>query len=386
MRILFVGTKMQGYFIEEECLARKWTIDYVETTENMDLLNYENDILVAAMNGYDYVVYDTTSCITDAETIAYFIEKNRKSNGMKPIIVVTTLNAKNAIVSACINQNLSSFISKGSGTASDYKEQFIKIVTRYYENVGREELEKVENVVSKSLEKVKNTRTIGVAGTCRRIGTSTQAIQIAKYLKYKGYRACIIEMNSLMYPNTRSWINGEASELSYFEKIRTFLELKTVDKPFGYIQVEGVDIYYKPEKLKEICEKGYDFQIFDYGVYSGNAFNKAAFLKDDTQIFVGGADAAEIDYVCDILDNTAYKDSKIIFSFVNEQNREEIKSIFMEMKKSTQDCFFAEYTPDPYVLSNVEMFDRLFQLEDKKDETQAEESKKKKRKGLFGRK
>lgn len=382
MKILFVGTKMQGYFISEECKSRKWTLDYIETTENMELEKYLSDILAVGRNGYDYIVYDTTSCISDADVIAHTIASVVKSNNIKPIIIVNTLNAKNAVVAACINQSLRSFINKGSGTASDFKEQFVYNVTEFYEKVGREDVEEVAKEVTKSLERVKNTQTIGVAGACRRIGTTTQAIQIAKYLNYKGYRACIIEMNNIKYPNVRQQHNNASTELSFFEKTSLLLDLKIYDKSLGYIQVEGVDVYYKPDKLNEILEKGYDFQVFDYGVYFENAFNKAAFLKDDIQIFAAGFDVSELDYLIDILDNSSYKESKIIFSFVSEQNKSEVKSLLSDMNKDNKSFFFADYTPDPYILSNAGMLDDVFHLDSKAEE---KEVPKKKRKGFLGR-
>lgn len=384
MKILFVGTRLQGYYIEEEASSRGWKLDYVETSENMDLQDYQSDILAACINGYDFIIYDTTSCITEADILAYMIHKIRETNKIKPIVVVNTISEKNVVVAACINQQIRAFINKGSGTVTDHKEQFINNVTSYYENVGRSEVEEVETKVRRSNERTKNIRTIGVAGTCRRIGTTTQSLQIAKYLKYKGYKACVIEMNNIKYPNVRQRHNKAAAELSFFEKTKLFLETEIDEEELGYMRIDGVDIYYKPEKLSEICEKGYDFHIFDYGAYSHNAFNKTAFLKDEIQIIVAGSDIAEMDCVIDIADNSSYKDAKFIFSFTDEASRDDVKIVLNEFDGKDK-CFFAGYSPDPYTLTDYTMYDKLFKIEEKESENKTEEKGKAKKKGFLRR-
>ena len=173
------------------------------------------------------------------------------------------------------------------------KEQLIFCITGYYDKNEREDVQEIIEEQKKKEIRERSYKTIGVAGAIHRIGTTTQAIQMVKFLISKGYKACYIEVNETKYKNIL--IKQAEQYISYAEKVKIAFEVEKDDEELGFISYEKVDMLYKPDKLASI-EEEYDFYVYDYGTYSDRGFNKAAFLKDDITIFVTGANPTEIDY------------------------------------------------------------------------------------------
>lgn len=381
-RILFIGTKTKGYFIEEIVNSKKnegWRIDYLDFLTSLE--KNTNNILMETKEGYDYIVYDTEAFIEDADVIAESIYQIYNANGTTPIVMVSTLNEKNAVTRACLNKQIRDFISTGVGTTADLKEQFIKIISGFYDGNGREAVEQTEKAIQNRSEIVKNVNTIGVAGACHRIGTTTQAIQIVKYLTLLKYKACLVELNENKYEN-RLLSRVQKRELSFFEKTRLLMIVSNDDEKRGFIKHDGVDIFYKPELLPDIISEGYDYIVYDYGVYTDHGFNKTSFLKDDIQIFCVAANPAEVDYVFEVAENVSYKKSKFIFSFSKENDREDLKEVFSQFGDDR--AFFSDYTPDPYMLTNIKLYDGLLSIKENQKRKHDKENSSKK--GFFKRK
>ena len=102
----------------------------------------------------------------------------------------------------------------------------------------------------------------------------------------------------------------------------------------GIFKLEGVDMLYDREKISELVKKkqGYDFLIYDYGVYSDAGFNKLAYLKDDRQFFVVGAGVTELDTTKDVVQNVSYKDAKLIFTFTGEKDKDGVLEVMERIK------------------------------------------------------
>lgn len=380
MKLLFVGTKMQGYFIEEVSNANNWHLDYVETPENVEIENLLSQVVTKAVNVYDYIIYDVTSCLSEAEKIAEIVDRIRSVNGIKPILIVNSVNANNVVVRACLDRKISNFINRGAGTISDLKEELIFNVTELYDKSGREEVEEIQRELEKERINANQIRTIGVAGVCRRIGTTTQAVQITKYLATKGYEACLVEMNEIKYPNIRQSYNGKSANLSYIEMCYLGFKAERSDEEKGYVRIDGVDLFYKAERLHEILKLGYDFYVYDYGAYNEKYFNKTAFDKDEVQILVCGSDPCELDCLIPIVDNAGYNSAKLIFSFTDDENAKDICRLFEGLSSR---CFFTGDVRDPFSFSEdtKTFYDSLFDIE----ENETNLPKKEKKKKLFGR-
>lgn len=382
--ILFVGAKAKGYFIEEIVASKHsegWTIDYIEVLSGLE--RNIDKILIKSQKGYDYIVYDAVELADDADVIAETIRHIERSNGIKPIVMVSTINERNTLTAACIERGITNFINAGAATTSDLKREFIRNVTGYYDGNGRQDVVETVKAIDKRKDIFKRVNTIGVAGSCRRIGTTTQAIQIVKYLSAMGYRACLVELNAIRYEN-RKLSRHERETLSFVEKTRLLMDISNDDRERGFIRYEGVDMFYKQDRISEILSDGYDYVVYDYGYYQDAEFNKTSFLKDDIQVFCVCANAAEADYAFDIAENVSYRNAKLLFSFSKEGDREEIKNLFAAYEVDTDRMFFSDYTPDPYMLTNMQLYSSMIPLEKRMNET--EKTEKKTKRGFWGRK
>lgn len=174
----------------------------------------------------------------------------------------------------------------------------------------------------------KESRTIAVAGCQQRIGTTTQALQIVKYLKLMGYQACYIEMN----------------QQGYIEGIKELYNGVKENRKKKCCIYEEIDMF-KRENIAELGWLDYDFLIKDYGAVTAQGFEKLSFMEQRYRIFCGGVKPNEIFAVNRVLEEPAYAATGYIFSFVPNADREAVR----EMMEEKKDCtFFADYVPDAY--------------------------------------
>lgn len=177
----------------------------------------------------------------------------------------------------------------------------------------------------------KESQTIAIAGCLGRIGTTTQAIQIVKYLNLMGYRACYIEVNR----------NGYVDLLP-----ESYKDIKE-DRRTKRVICEQVDMF-RRQHIAEISKLGYEFLVKDYGAVSDPSFEKISYLEQDFRIMCGGIKPNEINYVYSLLANDNYAATGFIFSFVPNANR----AATLEFMEEKGDCtFFADYVPDAFTYS-----------------------------------
>lgn len=380
--IIYVGDKLSGGFVKEVAERSDFNHEVVFIEPKAHISELVDDITLAAANGgCKYIVYEVDYFIDNADVIANTIQSIRNTNGADPILIVPSINPNNMIVSAAHDRGFTNFINSGA-TMSDKKSELIRCISGYYDANGRAELKEIEKVKAEKAKRKNAFRTIGIMGTCHRIGTTTQALQIVKYLQSKGYKACYVEMNNYLYPNMQL-SRKERPEITFVNKAKLAMDYDYEDEALGLVTIEGVDMYYKQDRLPEILEKDYDFYIYDYGVYTERDFNKASYLKDDTKLIASGTNVVELDYTLNIMQNVSYNSSDLIFSFTAEKDREEFV-LWMQHFKAGERCYFADYTPNPFILSNYELYDGIFSLDQKVDP--AAEPEKEKKRGLFGKK
>ena len=184
---------------------------------------------------------------------------------------------------------------------------------------------------------------ITVAGCMPRIGTTTQALQLARYIaECSDYKVAYVECNAQNY----IW---SASEMYYAVK---------KDKTGGHINLEGLDLYAK-ERLEELTAGGVDidFLVCDYGDMNAREFDKKGFLNGSVKIFVGGVKPNELYYSERALRIPEYADAVYVFSYVPKQDQEEIRQ---NMGMHAEDTFFAPYTPDPLQHMNQDVANNYY--------------------------
>lgn len=169
-------------------------------------------------------------------------------------------------------------------------------------------------------------RTVGVAGSLSRIGTTTQAVQLVKYLKLMGYQACYIEVNNH----------------KYLDKITKFYcDIKKEKTCLNYGDVE----LYARNQISEIQKGNYDYLVKDYGSYGEPEFEQISFAEQDIKIFVCGTKPNELEQAQDVIMRYYQEEIGYIFSFVPNEDRAGIKEM---MEGKNEMTYFADYTPDPF--------------------------------------
>lgn len=379
--IIYAGDRAAGNFIYEVAKKRNIEVNHIE--ENIDIKKQENDILFQ-LSKAKYLVIDIEQYINEADEIAESLDAIKKL-GAKIIVLTSSLSSDNLLISKLVDIDIKNFISKADNLSS-MKDELEKNLTDYYDINERKEIEEINNRKRAALLKDEKTTTIAVAGSINRIGTTTQALQIVKYLIYKGYKACYIEVNNNVYENNT--LSQSKEPLTYTRKLKKILSLNE-DEEINMIKYESIELYNNIDKLADIKDRDYDFIVFDYGCYKNNSFNKASFLKDDINIFICGSEITEIDEAAALASNISYEKSKLVFSFTDKSDEDDIISLISSIKiKENEEngarCYFANFTPSPFKLSSIDLYDSLLDIKATEDSLAFDKAKEKTRsKKLF---
>lgn len=172
---------------------------------------------------------------------------------------------------------------------------------------------------------------ISVCGAMPRIGTTTQCMQLARYIQATSdYKVAYVECNAQDY----IW---SASEMYQSAK---------KDASGGSVTIEGIPMY-SQSRLSELTKGGVDidFLILDFGDVNSKSFIKEEYLKGTVNIVVAGVKANEIHFTENILRDTAFSNAMYIFTHVIPSDRTDLLEL---MGNKAQNTFFAPYTPDPF--------------------------------------
>lgn len=354
-RLVIVGSKEKLYYIHE--VAESKNMDIIFIPENIHIREQMNDIMDC---NADWIVYDFSQYIDEPTEVASVMRAIANTNNAKVIIVAVGYSILTLGIKACVNEGFKNFVL--SNVPTERKEEFRKCLNGFYESNDPEFIEVIKDDLK--IEKQSYT-TIAVAGSCERIGTTTQAIQIIKYLNLKGHTACLIQMN----------------DSSYVELIAKYYTDVNVDHELGKVVYGNVDMFWDLNRLPEILSLGYEYYVYDFGVYNRGNFNKISFLEKAVKIIVGGTKVNEIVSLTHILSETYIKDIKYIFSFI-EEHQETRDDILELMDDKSKDTFFAPYAPELFKLaSNYNMYEEILPVEDRNVDVEH----KKKSFSLFGK-
>ncbi len=171
---------------------------------------------------------------------------------------------------------------------------------------------------------------INVAGCMDRIGTTTQALQLARFIKSMDYDVAYMEMND------KNYIKNTKLVYSDYEEQDT-----------DVITVQGIDVIPR-NKLSDIRKGGanLDFLIIDHGTVNDKKFDKKEFLQGGVPILVGGIKANELLETENALRDKDMQKAFFIFSFVEDGDNDEL---LVNMGKKKDETFFSPYFPDPFV-------------------------------------
>lgn len=353
--MVFVGNIDRGYFIEEYCKKRKIPFFLIEPKINIE--TQVNEIL--EYQKQDYTIFDIEQYIDEPKVLAEWIGKICSTNCSSPIIFAPGYRTYASVITALADSGVKYFVF--SSTLSDMKDEFEKCLNGFYDANPIEIITELQEEEEKEQKIIQSSKSIAIAGACNRIGTTTVAMQFVKWLQFLGKKVCYIHMNNTDY------ING----------LQTWYEVEHEDKELGCVTYQGVDHFYKMEKIKDIMQKGYEYLVYDYGCYFSTDFNRVSFLEKDTQVFVVGIDQSEMQHTRNIIDSAFYDSVNYIFNFTAETDR----NVICEMMDDKADkTFFIEYVPEKYVYVPNDIFSRILP---EHEDVEVKNSKKKK--GFFKR-
>jgi len=172
-------------------------------------------------------------------------------------------------------------------------------------------------------------------GVCSRIGTTTQALQIVKYLQTKGKKACYLSMTGVPLTEWKELFGGE--------------ETDKADVELSRIRVRGVDMFFDPAKILKIEAEGYQYIVYEYGSLSNTKQNsQTEAMSKDIRIVVAGIKPGETEGLEKVFSSMVGNATYYIFSFVPESEKQNVLKNQGSMAEKT---VFAAYTPDPFQLN-----------------------------------
>lgn len=342
--IIFVGTKDRGYFCEDVAHKQDTSCEYIET--NLHIENQIKEIMDYKEN-CEYLVFDIEQYVDEADVIIDWILKIRDAVNTKIIIYAVSYSPQSELVAGLYEKGIKNYIF--STYLSDQKEDLELCINGYFENFGYEKKGIKFGSIDEQENEEENTKkisvkTIGIAGSVARMGTTTQALQIVKYLAFSGYKAAYFEMNNHGYAKAVAEAYSEAK----------------MDDVDGVVRYQSVDMYYKLDKLKEVQNKEYEYIVYDFGVYSEHDFNKVSFLEKDIQIFVVGSKPDEFNKTYDVIKNNFYNNVFYIFNFTSNTEKKDLLELMEDKSAYT---FLADEARDPFTYCNSDIYAKMIPLE-----------------------
>lgn len=341
--IIFIGSAEKGYFAEEIAEKKGKEFAYVKSNSRIELQKTE----ILEHQGVEYMIFDIQQYLDSAEEIAKQIITIRNCNNATVIIYASGYMLKNKVLVELCKVGIKNFII--GVTLSEIKQQLELALAGYYEANGFEELEIITlQEQEEERRREASYKLIGVAGAMSRIGTTTQALQVVKYLLYKGYKACYIEMN----------------DTGYVENVAAFYDCENVDEDMGEVFFMNVHHFYRQDKISEILKLGYDFYVYDYGVCGSQNFNRTSYLEKDIRLACVGAKVSEVVYTTTLIENEFYTDIYYLFIHVPEADRKGLKE---SMKDKEERIYFPCYSPEAYefAIDNLPIYEDIIPLDNK---------------------
>ena len=361
--ILFVGEQDKGYFVPEVAEKRKDTCEFTGFVGSQEELR---DKILKSQCSY-VILHLPTMFVLDYKSITPFLKNLQIANNkIKIICMAEGYNINSQIVQGSLAAGVEYFMLGTNASKlkaeltdaldgkSNVEELFGQIPTEEMRESAKEEI--TTNYTA--------PKTIAVAGCMRRIGTTTQAIQICKHILLSGHTACYIEMN----------------HSGYIESFRDFYNEIACDIERGKLTYQNVDMFYNPDKIADILGAGYDYYVYDFGdMLNPQTFNLVQFLEKDVKILVCGSKVNEFIRIPSCFELIDKAKINYIFSFSPESDISDIKEMMQDRDIST---YFAGYTPDPFIFlpDNKDNYNRILNLK------QVALPEKKKRFSFFGRK
>lgn len=335
-------------------------IGRADVEESISQLNYSNSFetisltpesalkaIEEAQGQISHLIYDISVIGAIDKSLSYLERLKITASGTKIIVVAAEFDKSNVFIKDI--QDITELIAFDSeaGLRSLVARVLVKdgVISRNIEQSGAAKTEpkylpsqisKKEAVEAAGLTKYRRpgptiADIISVIGTEHKVGTTTQALQTALYLKAIGYRVGVVEMVK--------------SDLLFYADEENRKE---------HFQVSGLDIFDSPDNLPKI-RQDYDYLILDCGTTKDSDLSSVA-LQGYTVIIVCGSKYYEIEAVNKVLEQDT-RGFNYVFSHTGPTARQEILESMEDLADRT---YFAEYSPDLFFYcGNDTLYGRL---------------------------
>lgn len=359
MDILYIGDEIKGSFATEYAESQHLSAAVCPPTNTTRLA--DEIIGHAAKNN----IFNIDQLYLRENEIVQIIKTVQASYSCRIIIQATGYTIKMDIIQALINAGINNYIF--SVSLGEMKNELSKCITGYYDENPLAVIDTAPLYTADTIQTpTERPVSVSVSGVMHRIGTTTFALQAIRYLMKNGKTACYIEMNDSGYINFLSEVFDE--------------NLEKREEDIGMVRYQGIDLYYKRERIPEILRRHYDYYIYDYGVaLTGNLL--VSYLEKDKTILVCGSQPNELLEMTNVL-QTFYEHPDLFYLF-NMSHENEHEDVLELMDDRAEKTHFTCYTPDAFTYENGNdpLFQSVFGLEPLPEENTG----KGKRKKLFGR-
>lgn len=347
-KLLFLGEQKNSYFIKEAANQYGCEIEisgYVVSSTSM--------VDRALVDNYDYILIDVSGLLMSPLDLKECVEQILIGSQARVAVMGQGMSMTTAIIQAAIEAGIHNVL------LSVYPREISEDCIEFLSGNSNIETKKdqMNNMVYDEVKimpfaKINIERTtIGVAGTIERIGVTTQAIQLCKWLKMKGKNVCYIQMN----------------DSGYVENLKVFYENVVVDEAQGCVSYENVEMYYDKARIDEILNRNYDFYVYDYGTITNEYFQKTSFFEKNYKIVVTGTKPTELNSFNRCMEELYHKHIHYVFSFVSEGDRENVMEMMSDKDKYS---YLAGVTLDMFSLNsdNISNFEKIIPLEEEIEE------------------
>lgn len=334
-KILYIGNPDTAFIFQKIVeQANAELIVFSAITASKDMI-----INKALEEPYEMIVLNAPECYEVKSETINIIEKifcSVNSHNTKIALMAPGYSSNSHLIVAAAQKGIRFFIT--GNTASDMIEEF-KTAKAGIGNIPID-VYQIQNPAIKeefisAAEKFSSVE-IAVGGSMPRIGTTTIAIQLIKFLQSEGKTACYVDL----------------SNTDYMDLVTNYYDTEKHENDLNKFTLVGVDIYTKvtQEILYQIHVRNYNFIIYDTGSLLNNSINTADFLRKSIKLLCVGNKPNENKALKSVA-NTLYN-TKInyVYSFVPD---DEIDDIREELEKwFGSACYFASYIPDAFSLNN----------------------------------
>lgn len=334
-KILYIGNRDTAFIfqkIAEQADAELTVFSAITATK-------EKIIEAALGESYEMIILNAPECYeVKSETINILetIHNSVNKNTTKLVLMAPGYNSNSHLIVAAAQKGIRYYII--SSTATDMIEEFKTAkagIGNIPIDVYQMQTPAVPEEFISAAEKFSSVE-IAVGGSMSRIGTTTIAIQLIKFLQSEGKTACYVDL----------------SNTDYMELATNYYDTENHENDLNKFTLAGVDIYTNvtQEILYQVYVRNYNFIVYDLGSLLNNSLSTAEFLRKRIKLLCVGNKPNEnktLKAVADTLYNTKIN---YIYSFVPE---DEINDIQEELEKWFGSvCYFTPYIPDAFSLNN----------------------------------